>query len=151
MQFYKLSKEKCFCCDLQCLDLNKLANCGEQLIVDLLRALLYVKEDGFRQSLDFLNRHFQHRHELFGIYGQLLSLATYFDKLYRSILRRKNFHQYEEDSEAESKQHCHRHQKSAKNEEISAKKGKLKNNLKNNNLIVNTMCLENGRGLYLCL
>jgi hypothetical protein len=155
LQFFELSKEKCFCCDFQCLDLNKLTYCEEQLFVVLWRTLFYVKEDGFRQFLDFLKRHFQNHRELFGIYGQLSSLATYFNKLYRSTLRRKSFCQYEEDFEVESKQRRHRQQKSAENEEISTKKGKLKNSLNSLNdlnnikVVVNTICQENKRGLYL--
>jgi hypothetical protein len=128
MQFSKLLKEKCFYCNLQCLDSKKSIFYEEQYIVDLLRSLRNVTEDEFRHFLAFSNRLPLHRHKILGIIDQLLNLATYLDKLSRSVLRRKKIRRYERGSEVGSK---HRQNRQSRRlfEDPFEYKGKLKNNL----------------------
>jgi hypothetical protein len=154
MQLCKLLKEKCFRCNLQCLDLKKTAIYEEQYIVDLLKSFGNVDEDGLRRFLDFLSHLLLLRHEICGIDEQLSSLATYFHKLERSILMRKKSHHHERRPEGESK-HCQNRQNLKSH---LRKKGKLKNNLIMNrksfsNYTFMSFCLGCicVRGLYRCL
>jgi hypothetical protein len=89
MQFFKLLRENEFCCDFQCLDQKRTLINEEQYVVVRFVSSWDVASGGIGRRLVFLDFNRRRHGEKVRIVDQLLTLATFFNKLTRFISTRK--------------------------------------------------------------